>query len=304
MTPMFTVIIPSYNRGHLIAKTIQSVLDQNLPDWELIVVDDGSTDNTKEVVQGIGDDRIRYVYQENAERSAARNNGVKNAKGQWICFLDSDDYYLPNHLEVFASFIEKNNPEPSFLSAGRLVESNGQTTKVPLYNPESKVHPAQHIFKNATITPINVCIHKACFEKHLFLEKFKKSYWEDTHLWIRMAISFPFHQLKEYTNVLTQHDDRSISSNFPLTRVTDHIEMIKNLFEKNEELLTPFLNNEDKRNHIDRKYRAFLYRARQGGQLRLSIKIWRRAISFRFSFYLVSEFPKIFLNKMGLGIRK
>ena len=79
---------------------VDSVLNQTYKDWELIVVDDGSTDNTKEIVEEFVkiDKRIKYIFQENKERSAARNNGIKKAKGDWICFLDSDDIYHMNHL--------------------------------------------------------------------------------------------------------------------------------------------------------------------------------------------------------------
>ena len=105
--PFFSIIIPSYNRAHVLPVTIKSVLHQTYKNWELIIVDDGSIDNTKEVVEKINDTRVRYIYQENAERSAARNNGIRNAKGDWICFLDSDDSYKKNHLNNFYKEILK-----------------------------------------------------------------------------------------------------------------------------------------------------------------------------------------------------
>ena len=86
----FSIIIPTYNRAAFLPKAIESVLAQTYTDWELIVVDDGSTDNTREVVAQYNDERIIYIYQENAERSAARNNGISQAKGDFICFMDSD----------------------------------------------------------------------------------------------------------------------------------------------------------------------------------------------------------------------
>ena len=103
MRPFFSIIIPTYNRGHVLGKTIQSVINQNFNDWELIVVDDGSTDNTKNIINDFSknDSRIRYIYQDNQERSAARNNGIENSNGKYICFLDSDDEYLQHHLSTF-----------------------------------------------------------------------------------------------------------------------------------------------------------------------------------------------------------
>ena len=111
MEPFFSVVIPTYNRAHLIKKTIESVRQQTFSNWELIVVDDGSTDNTKEVVLSIDDERIHYVYQNNAERGVARNNGFHHSKGRYICFLDSDDYYEKDHLEsLHLAILSKESP--------------------------------------------------------------------------------------------------------------------------------------------------------------------------------------------------
>ena len=86
-----SVIIPTFNSERYLAEAIDSVLSQTYQNIECIVVDDGSTDNTPAIVQGYGD-RIRYIYQENAERSAARNRGIVAATGQYISFLDADDF--------------------------------------------------------------------------------------------------------------------------------------------------------------------------------------------------------------------
>ncbi len=108
--PFFSIIIPTYNRAYCIGNAIQSVVDQIFTDWELIIIDDGSTDNTKSVVESFNDERINYYWQENQERSAARNNGIKMSKGEWICFQDSDDEYLNNHLMILhEGIIEHKN---------------------------------------------------------------------------------------------------------------------------------------------------------------------------------------------------
>jgi glycosyltransferase involved in cell wall biosynthesis len=92
------VIIVTYNYGHFLGEAIQSVLDQTFQDWETIVVDDGSTDNTKEVVAAFADPRIHYVYQENRGNPAARNTALKRAAGEYIAFLDADDIWFPEKL--------------------------------------------------------------------------------------------------------------------------------------------------------------------------------------------------------------
>jgi glycosyltransferase involved in cell wall biosynthesis len=96
--PFFSVVIPLYNRRDVIQATLQSVLAQTEQDFEIIVVDDGSTDNPAEVIQALHDPRIKYLRQENKGASAARNTGIKAAQGHFIAFLDSDDVFLPHHL--------------------------------------------------------------------------------------------------------------------------------------------------------------------------------------------------------------
>ena len=298
----FSIVIPTYNRANHLPKAIESVLAQSFTDWELIIVDDGSTDNTRELVASYNEPRIKYFYQENAERSAARNNGIRNAKGEWICFLDSDDFFLPNHLHVFSSFVKEHDLQPSFLVSGGYDEENGSFIEKPSYSDLNRIHPAKFILEKTTITTISVCIHKQCFEKHLFIEDFKKSYWEDTHLWIRLVLEFPFYQLPEFTNVLAEHEGRSVNSLITLKRVEDHIGMIDHLFSKYNNLLTNIFSKEDFIQYKNRKYKMFLYQARQNKQLFVSIQIWFKGILNKPSFYLTSEFPKIFINKIGFGI--
>lgn len=95
-----SVIIPAYNYARFLGDAIQSVLDQTFTDFELIVVDDGSTDNTREVVDSFKDSRIRYIYQENRGLSAAENTGIKASHGEYIAILGADDIWLPQNLEL------------------------------------------------------------------------------------------------------------------------------------------------------------------------------------------------------------
>lgn len=98
MDPLVSVIIPTYNREAFIAQAVQSVLNQTYTNIEIIVVDDGSTDNTREVLKEY-DRRITYIYQERSERSGARNAGVRHSVGNYIAFLDSDDAWFPTKIE-------------------------------------------------------------------------------------------------------------------------------------------------------------------------------------------------------------
>ena len=106
-----SVIIPTYNRGNIISNSIKIVLNQTYKNFEIIVIDDGSTDNTKEEINKIGDDKIRYIKLErNYGGSIARNIGIKNSKGQYISFQDSDDIFYPNKMEKqINNIINKNS---------------------------------------------------------------------------------------------------------------------------------------------------------------------------------------------------
>lgn len=99
--PFFSIIIPSYNRAHIIERAIEGVLGQTFQDFEIIIVDDGSTDNTKSIIQGLNDSRIKYIYQNNAGVCAARNSGAKQAEADFLIFLDSDDEVEKSWLKDF-----------------------------------------------------------------------------------------------------------------------------------------------------------------------------------------------------------
>ena len=110
MQDLVSIIMPSYNTAKFISETITSVLAQTYPNWELIIVDDCSTDDTDAVIRPyLADDRIRYIKnEENSGAAVSRNRALREAKGKWIAFLDSDDLWLPEKLEKQIAFMEKN----------------------------------------------------------------------------------------------------------------------------------------------------------------------------------------------------
>ncbi len=106
MTPFVSVVIPVYNRAAVLGEALRSVLAQSERDLEIVVVDDGSTDDPKAVADALGDPRIRFVRQDNRGGGAARNTGVREAQGRFIAFLDSDDAFLPDHLATMRRLLE------------------------------------------------------------------------------------------------------------------------------------------------------------------------------------------------------
>lgn len=117
--PMFSIVLPTFNRRKLIQRAMTSILAQTFADWELIIVDDGSRDNTFEVVSPmiLADRRIRYHYAANRGLAGARNTGLSMASGRYFTFLDSDDEYLPEHLAIRAEYLQEH-PDAELLHGG------------------------------------------------------------------------------------------------------------------------------------------------------------------------------------------
>ena len=126
MRPFFSIILPTYNRAEFLDRCIISVLNQSVTDWELLIIDDGSIDNTGEVVEKYtsADGRIKYIYQTNQKTSAARNLGLKKAAGKYICFIDSDDEYDNNHLETFFDHIQTSDSKFFYYTKFRFKEGD------------------------------------------------------------------------------------------------------------------------------------------------------------------------------------
>lgn len=133
---LVSIIMPSYNTALYIEETIQSVLNQTYPNWELIIVDDCSTDNTDEVLEKIKDPRIHYLKNEkNSGAAVSRNKALRKAKGQWIAFLDSDDLWMPNKLEKQIRFMEENGYAFSYTNYEE-IDVNGNKTGVTVTGPQ------------------------------------------------------------------------------------------------------------------------------------------------------------------------
>ncbi|KXK29234.1 MAG: family 2 glycosyl transferase [Bacteroidetes bacterium OLB12] len=206
-SPFFSVIIPTYNRAGFIFKTIQSVLSQQFEDFEIIIVDDGSTDNTQEIVQAIHDARVSYFRKENAERAAARNFGVDKSKGAYINFLDSDDLLLPNHLSGAYEFIQANNPDVFHL--GYVIEE-ASSGKVKL--PKQVTNINEQILRGNLLSCNGVFIRTQAARQNRFNETRALSSLEDWELWIRLAARFSFMHSNQITSRVINHDSRSVMS--------------------------------------------------------------------------------------------
>ena len=228
----FSIILPTYNRANFLARAVESVQNQIFEDWELIIVDDGSTDNTVEVINNYQSDlRIKYIYQENAERSAARNNGIKNAKGQYICFLDSDDEYKINHLFDLFNFMKGKNYPVCITHCGYEIHKVGQKKEIKEAEIPETNNLVEFFFTNP-ISPIRVCIHQKITEEFEFDEKINIG--EDSCLWMQVVIKYPHFVSSHIGVIYTLHNGNSVNLSNP--SAVKMYEGIKYFFSKHKEI--------------------------------------------------------------------
>ena len=163
---MISVVIPLYNKQASIAQSLKSVLSQEYDDFEVVIVDDGSTDGSVGVVGAINDSRIRLIKQKNGGPSKARNTGVKNAKGEWILFLDADDELEPGALEYFAKNINNHN-DTSFIFAPFYTLRCGNKTLACKYQEGLVENPYKEHFFGRILprTGAFVCIRELCLKE-------------------------------------------------------------------------------------------------------------------------------------------
>ena len=186
--PLVSVIIPTYNRSSLVLEAVDSVLKQTFRDFELIVVDDGSSDGTAEALN-LYKDRFVYRLQDNRGVSAARNQGIRMARGQWIAFLDSDDLWLPEKLETQIHFFSQN-PEALICQTEEIWIRNGRRL-----NPLKKHQKfSGDIFgpslRLCLVSPSAVMIKKDLFERVGYFDEALTAC-EDYDLWLRISAQFP-----------------------------------------------------------------------------------------------------------------
>ncbi len=227
----FSIIIPSYNRAKYLVSTIDSIIKQSFEDWECLVIDDGSVDNTMEIVSNIStkDKRVKYYFQENSERGAARNLGIQMAKGKYICFLDSDDSFCQNHLESFHSFLrEKQDPECMVFANSFLLDDNGILSKktVPSFQFEDRFN---YLLKY-TPNPARVCVSSMILKELRFDPDIPGI--EDFDLWLRIALHNSLFHLEKYTSIYRIHDEMySVNS---IKKYEKELKMFNYVFSKRE----------------------------------------------------------------------
>lgn len=205
----FSVVVPVYNRGLQVKQAIESVLSQEYTSFELIVVDDGSTDDTAQVIKSFSDPRLVYLYQENKERGAARNNGWNRATGDFITFLDSDDEFLPYHLFKTAEFI-RQNPDYEMYCTAYLKEISGKSERI--YIPD-RIYES---LANGNFLSCNGVFISAGVRNFRFSEQRQMSGLEDWLLWLQISKNKTAIGAQLFTTKMNHHNQRSVLQTEPV----------------------------------------------------------------------------------------
>lgn len=195
---MFSVIIPLYNKELSVKSTIESVLNQTFMDFEILVVNDGSTDNSVKIVESFSDPRIRLIHQENQGVSAARNLGIRKAKYEWNAFLDADDFWESNHLEVILGMIHQFPNKKVFVTSHKFSPDR----KIFRHPRKTKIFQLNNYFeeslKENLIWTGETVVHKSCFDAIGYFNPIL-SHGEDMEMWTRLVRQFPVIKTTEIT---------------------------------------------------------------------------------------------------------
>lgn len=275
----FSVIIPTYNRPDRIFNAVKSVLNQSFSDYEIVIINDGSTIEYTEFEEFIKNEpKINYTKQSNTYLAGARNAGMKHAKGDFICFLDDDDVYLPNHLDaLYNAIISNKNKKALYHTRTYIKYEDGSLKKIN----EIKTNYNSNIDKILSDRfPTNAaCIHSDIAKQFLFDEILK--YAEDLDYWIRVSQKYDVIKVNEYTQILP-HEINNKMSDFKLPNQYHHL-MAFEKFKKeyNNYVPTDFLNS-----NLKTLYKSCADLYSKTTEKKKAFYYWLKALQYNFLFIL------------------
>jgi glycosyltransferase involved in cell wall biosynthesis len=203
--PEISIIVPTYNRAKYLSNCIESVINQTFKDWELILIDDGSNDDTFDIINPFlqKHENIRYLKHKNRKMGFSRNAGIQASFGKYITFLDSDDQYKENHLESRLEYM-KANPEVDFISGG--FETEGERLVADYYQPGKYINLEECAVGGTFFVKRHVLFELKGFQD--------MPYAEDTDLWERAEKKFKTAKIYEPRTYLYTKSEDSVSKSF------------------------------------------------------------------------------------------
>lgn len=275
------MIIPAYNSAEYIGEALESVFKQTFQDFEIIVVDDGSTDDTKEIL-GKYRDRIRYYFQQNGGPAKARNHGIRLANGEFIAFLDADDIWLPTKLEKqIGLFKERKNLGMVTTGACSFDEKGIYGYSVDKRKKLMQGNVARNIFLHSDVGTPTVMARKQVFDEVGFFDENIK-YGEDDNMWIRIASHYEIELIDEALIKVRNHPRRmTVNQAELLENVKTNIEFLKTRYgdtvRKKIEGAAPI--------KLSRVQFSIGYGFYEGGNYREARKAFARGVRYRIWFW-------------------
>ena len=304
--PKVSVIIPCFNSQNTIREAVDSVLAQTMQDFELIIVDDGSTDHSKQILSEYGD-QVNYLYRENGGQSAARNSGIRAAGGEYLAFLDADDLWLPEKLEKQIRNMEEKKVMWSYCDClyFRDSDQSSRGKHSQLFFPSKEGWIAKSLLLGNCIASPTPVIKREVFNScGLFDESPIFRIGEDWDMWLRIAVKYPVGYLSE---VLARHREHTGSVSYavdPKTALYSHLAVIEKITTLYPQELMP----------LKEKAKAF-FAARfsksawLNGDIPDAKNLIQQAVSldqrnFHYRFYQFLYYLPSWVIKMGLSLRK
>jgi len=210
--PFFSIVVPTYNRLAFLAETLQSILKQTFSNFEVLVIDNCSTDGTEEFMLAFNDPRVHYFRNDrNQERGYSRNRGLSLAKGTYSTLLDSDDVMYPHCLQKAKDFISANPEAMFFHGFYEIIDQHGAKIKDVRIEPIGNAY--QQLCEGNFISCIAVFVRTALFERFKFSEDVNMIGSEDYEIWLRILAEYPVHRIESVICGMREHRGRSVYTN-------------------------------------------------------------------------------------------
>jgi glycosyltransferase involved in cell wall biosynthesis len=294
--PKVSIVIPVYNRAELVNKTIMSALAQTYTNLEIIVVDDGSTDNTREAITSFKDPRINYIYQENAGVSVARNTGIRASKGIYISFLDSDDILLEKATELSVAVLEENQQAAFSYGKAYLMDDKQRIfglrrqREKGSYVRDGREEIRKAILHGNHVPTSTIMVRHECLNKVGLFDTSFKGGSEDFDLWVRLALHYQVAYINEPLISYRMHHS-SISRTQRLAEIEKNNSIILEKIFNNPESGRYF--SDDTPNIYMRLYLRLARYARGNREMAISRKYLFKAIRIK---------PRWFLKRLWIPL--
>jgi glycosyltransferase involved in cell wall biosynthesis len=294
--PYFSVVITVFNKENYIQETIKSVLNQSFVDFEVIIVNDGSTDSSESKILEIQDKRIQYFYKNNEGAGSARNFGIEKSNCDYICFLDGDDIWKENHLEVLYKLINKFPNAGLYASRYHLIFKNNH-----IYTPifDGIVDNYEGVISDYFLSSMNypvatsssIAVPRKVFES---IGNFKTyiSSGQDTDMWIRITVLLPIVISNQVTASYLHFIDDSLSKTNILTKKIKPFEEYKNWEDKNISL----------KKYLDKYRKEYALKYKMAGENNKAKELYNQTAkenidnTFWVLFHLPTKVLKLLLN--------